>query len=228
MLNRKRLRDRLRLRAFGKKGSGTVVRSTLWAVPATVPDPFFPNALSATLSILGFHSLSRPFVGISSAPCARQHRHRDAEAFRIEQHQLATSRDLVGIENDLFATAEHRPIVSQKVRNSTRRAFRSRRSWRRRRYSACASPALRPRPISSAASNTNATSSWGESCRRACSRERKYARCASARSRVSVRSASARWMARLRSDSLAFTFLSAFVSASLRVVSRFSIAFVTS
>ena len=34
------------LRAFGKKGSGTVVRSTLWAVPATVPDPFFPNALT--------------------------------------------------------------------------------------------------------------------------------------------------------------------------------------
>ena len=33
------------LRAFGKKGSGTVVRSALWAVPATVPDPFFPNAL---------------------------------------------------------------------------------------------------------------------------------------------------------------------------------------
>jgi hypothetical protein len=29
-------------------GSGTVVRSTLWAVPATVPDPFFPNALTIT------------------------------------------------------------------------------------------------------------------------------------------------------------------------------------
>ena len=38
------------LRAFGKKGSGTVVRSTLWAVPATVPDPFFPNALSPNAS----------------------------------------------------------------------------------------------------------------------------------------------------------------------------------
>ena len=35
------------VRAFGKKGSGTVVRSTLWAVPATVPDPFFPNAKAA-------------------------------------------------------------------------------------------------------------------------------------------------------------------------------------
>ncbi len=28
-------------RAYPKKGSGTVVRSTLRAVPATVPDPFF-------------------------------------------------------------------------------------------------------------------------------------------------------------------------------------------
>ena len=32
-------------RHFGfKKGSGTVVRSTLWAVPATVPDPFLNHA----------------------------------------------------------------------------------------------------------------------------------------------------------------------------------------
>ena len=40
-----------RLRAFGKKGSGTVVRSTLWAVPATVPDPFFPNALTTPFGV---------------------------------------------------------------------------------------------------------------------------------------------------------------------------------
>ncbi len=34
-----------RIRADPKKGSGTVVRSTLRAVPATVPDPFFGSAL---------------------------------------------------------------------------------------------------------------------------------------------------------------------------------------
>jgi len=33
--------------AWFKKGSGTVVRSTLWAVPATVPDPFLNQAPAA-------------------------------------------------------------------------------------------------------------------------------------------------------------------------------------
>jgi len=32
------------IRAWFKKGSGTVVRSTLRAVPATVPDPFLNQA----------------------------------------------------------------------------------------------------------------------------------------------------------------------------------------
>ena len=36
-------RAKTRLRGF-KKGSGTVVRSTLRAVPATVPDPFLNHA----------------------------------------------------------------------------------------------------------------------------------------------------------------------------------------
>src|SRR5262245_26863683 len=40
-------------RAWLKKGSGTVVRSTLWAVPATVPDPFLNQADEAGVTCLG-------------------------------------------------------------------------------------------------------------------------------------------------------------------------------
>jgi hypothetical protein len=39
-----RLVEIMRKKAWFKKGSGTVVRSTLRAVPATVPDPFLNHA----------------------------------------------------------------------------------------------------------------------------------------------------------------------------------------
>ena len=59
--------NRPALRAFGKKGSGTVAGTAQRVLRTTVPDPFFPNAL--IIKLAGF-SLSLPLGRILAAPQA--------------------------------------------------------------------------------------------------------------------------------------------------------------